>query len=751
MRRLLVVALVNVVFVVGTVLPAAATSPATATAGPVPVFAYFYQWFDTSSWDRAKNDYPLLGRYSSDDSEVLRGQVQTAKDAGISGFIVSWKSTEVNNRRLRNLVEIARAEDFHLAVIYQGLDFDRNPLPAQRVASDFRYFRDTFAADPVFRFRGRPLLIWSGTWKFSEPDVESAVAPVRADVDVLASEKTTEGYERVAGLFAGNAYYWSSVDPTSYPGFGQRLQEMADDVHAHKGLWIAPFAPGFDARMVGGSRAVDRRDGATLYEEYQAAVASSPDVLGLISWNEFSENTHVEPSERYGDRYVQLLEQLLDTPVADAAGDAAQDSSDSTGVAPAGLPVGPVRVAVTAGVALLLLAAVTWRRRRGGRHRGRHARHRVRTRTRRVRAAGTTSVVVMAVSTGCLGLTRPAPPAAAAQTPPAPPSPTLYFQGAQPVRDPSRIVIAAAGDIACAADPVGIRSEERNSPIRCQSAATADLVSAIGPDAVLTLGDHQYPDGSLERFRSGYDRTWGRFRAITHPVPGNHEYGTRGAQGYFDYFGPAAGSPKTGYYSYDLGPWHVVALNSECRHISGCAAGSAEERWLRADLAAHPAQCTLAYWHQARFSTGSHGSVRETAALWRALQDAGADLVLGGHDHDYERFAPLDADGTPGSAGIPSFVVGTGGDSYYRVHEPIPGREVALTSSPGVLQLTLTADGFEWAFRTVGPTPGGTVADAGAGGCRAPGAPGPVVPESLPAGPLPAGPVGTATSTKDTD
>jgi hypothetical protein len=279
------------------------------------------------------------------------------------------------------------------------------------------------------------------------------------------------------------------------------------------------------------------------------------------------------------------------------------------------------------------------------------------------------------------------------------------------------VVVATAGDIACAADPAGLKSEERNSRIRCQSAATADLVSALDTDAVLTLGDHQYPDGSLERFRAGYHQTWGRFLPITHPVPGNHEYGTSGARGYFDYFGPAAGSPEAGYYSYDLGSWHVVALNSECRHIGGCGAGSTQERWLREDLAAHAASCTLAYWHRPRFSTGSHGSGSETAALWRALDDAGADLVLSGHDHDYERFSALDADGVPSSTGMPSFVVGTGGDSYYRLHEPIVGQEVGITSSPGVLQLVLTPDGFEWSFHTVGPTPSGTVADSGVARC----------------------------------
>ena len=728
MRRFLAIALVGVVLVVGTGVPAGATTPEATTGqaarGPAPVFAYFYQWFDTASWDRAKSDYPLQGRYSSDDVEVLRGQVQTAKDAGITGFIVSWKSTEVNNRRLRSLIEVARAEDFSLAVIYQGLDFDRNPLPAQRVASDLRYFRDTFATDPVFRFRGRPLLIWSGTWRFSRADVESAVAPVRADVDVLASEKDTEGYARIADLVAGNAYYWSSVDPTRYQGFGQRLREMADLVHSRGGLWVAPFAPGFDARMVGGTRAVERRDGATLREEYAAAVGSSPDVLGLISWNEFSENTHVEPSEQFGDRYVQVLRDVLDAPVADAVGELAQDSSDGGGTGFAGLPVGPMRLVLVGAGGLVALAIVAWirRRRTAG---GRHSRGPGVQRRRRLRAVGTTLAVATA-ATGLVGLTGSAPASPSTPLPvsgpvlPAPAPPSRFFQGAQSVADPSRVVVASAGDIACAADPGGFKSEERNSPVRCQAEATAGLVDTIAPDAVLTLGDHQYPDGSLERFRAGYDRTWGRFVPITHPVPGNHEYGTSGAQGYFDYFGPRAGSPDAGYYSYDLGSWHVVALNSECRHIGGCEAGSAEERWLRDDLAAHPTACTLAYWHQARFSTGSHGSVSATAALWTVLQEAGADLVLSGHDHDYERFAPMDANGVPGPTGIPSFVVGTGGDSYYRLHEPIGGMEVGIATSPGVLELALTPDGYEWAFRTVGPTPAGTVADSGVARCSPP-------------------------------
>jgi hypothetical protein len=723
MRRLAAAVLMLTLLMVSAGSAAATpAAPPTDSAAPqapsaTPVLAYYYQWFDPSSWERAKTDYPVLGRYSSDDPEVMRQHVRQAKAAGLTGFIVSWKSTETNNRRLRALADVARTEAFTLAVIYQGLDFDRDPLPVQRVATDLRFFRDTFAKDPVFAVLGRPLVVWSGTWEFSHDDLATAVAPVRADMDVLASEKDMEGYTRVADVFRGNAYYWSSIDPTRYPDFGARLREMGDQVHRGGGIWLAPFAPGFDARLVGGTRAVDRRDGVTLREEYAAAVRSAPDVLGLISWNEFSENTHVEPSEQLGDRYLTVLGEVLRTPVPPVPAGTPQDPAlaapggDSSDGVASDSPVGLYRLLAVAGGALLALGIVSAMR---GRRRGRRAPPPDRTRSwwRRRTLVVLTTVVL------ALGVTATLSAVAVGAGPPPPPAPqTPHYQGRQPAADPSHVVIAAAGDIACAADPEGSASETENSPLRCQAAATADLVSEIEPDAVLTLGDHQYPDGSLARFRASYDLTWGRFAEITHPVVGNHEYGTRGAAGYFDYFGPSAGPREAGYYSYDLGAWHVVALNSECRRVGGCEAGSTQERWLRDDLAAHPASCVLAYWHRPRYSTGHHGDSAETSALWRALQDAGTDIVLSGHDHDYERFAPMNADGAQNPHGIRSFVVGTGGDSFYRLHSPTPGREIAIASAPGVLRLALTPDGYDWAFRTVGADPQGTVADSGTTRC----------------------------------
>jgi hypothetical protein len=187
-------------------------------------------------------------------------------------------------------------------------------------------------------------------------------------------------------------------------------------------------------------------------------------------------------------------------------------------------------------------------------------------------------------------------------------------------------VLVGAGDIAVYGSP----GDE----------ATAALLDGIA-GTVVTLGDNVYADGTPSEFANCYDPSWGRHKGRTKPAVGNHEYHTPGAAGYFGYFGPAAGDPSKGYYSYNLGAWHIVVLNSNCTYVGGCHAGSPQERWLRADLAAHPTTCTLAYWHHSRFSSGYQGSTAAVQSLWQALYAFGADIVLAGHDHSYERFAPI--------------------------------------------------------------------------------------------------------------
>ena len=283
---------------------------AAATQNPIPLLAYYYIWFDTNSWDRAKIDYPLLGRYASDDKAIMRQHVEWAKAAGINGFIVSWKSTDSLNRRLQSLVEVAHDENFRLGIIYEGLDVERKPLPADRIGSDLDAFISRYARDSAFALFGKPLVIWSGTWEFSAEDISRITMPRRDRLLLLASERNLEGYRRLKGSVDGNAYYWSSVNPDTYPSYAEKLAGMASAVHAEHGLWIAPAAPGFDARLIGGTTVVERKDGATLQRELNTAMGSDPDAIGLISWNEFSENTHIEPSVDNGRRYLDLLASL---------------------------------------------------------------------------------------------------------------------------------------------------------------------------------------------------------------------------------------------------------------------------------------------------------------------------------------------------------------------------------------------------------------------------------------------------------
>ena len=275
-------------------------------------------------------------------------------------------------------------------------------------------------------------------------------------------------------------------------------------------------------------------------------------------------------------------------------------------------------------------------------------------------------------------------------------------------------VIVAAGDIACGTGTT--------AGLPCRQAATAALIRTIAPAAVLPLGDNQYENATLADFNTYYGPTWGIYKAITRPAAGNHEYQTAGASGYFDYFngvgvqaGPA-GDRSKGYYSFNVEAWHLVALNSNCASIGGCGAGSPQEQWLRADLAANPAACTLAYWHHPRFSSGAAGNNSAMQPIWQALYDYGADLVLEGHDHEFERFGPQTATGALDLArGIRSFVVGTGGKDLRAFSTIRANSELRDNSSFGVLKLTLHAESYDWQFV---PVPGAPLADAGTAACQ---------------------------------
>jgi hypothetical protein len=265
-----------------------------------------------------------------------------------------------------------------------------------------------------------------------------------------------------------------------------------------------------------------------------------------------------------------------------------------------------------------------------------------------------------------------------------------------------------------AADPVIVGAGDIATCSNTSDEATANLLDTI-PGTVFTAGDNVYSDGTASEFTNCYNPSWGRHKARTRPAPGNHDYHTAGATGYYSYFGAAAGDPKKGYYSYDLGAWHVVVVNSNCSEVGGCQAGSAQEQWLRADLAAHPATCTLAYWHHPLFSSGQHGNDTEMRPIWQALYDARADVVVNGHDHDYERFAPQNPSGqADASRGIREFVVGTGGAGLRAVGSGIANSEVRNGVTNGVLKLTLHAGSYDWQFV---PVAGQTFTDSGTAAC----------------------------------
>jgi len=267
---------------------------------------------------------------------------------------------------------------------------------------------------------------------------------------------------------------------------------------------------------------------------------------------------------------------------------------------------------------------------------------------------------------------------------------------------PSAPVLVGAGDIAS-----------------CRSSgdeATARLLDRV-PGTVFTTGDNAYADGSTSDFEDCYRPSWGRHRSRTRPAPGNHDYHTPDATGYFRYFGSAAGDPAKGYYSYELGDWHVVVLNSNCSEIGGCHASSGQETWLRADLSRSRKSCTVAYWHHPFFTSGSrHEPSVEMLPIVRALYDHGAEIVVAGHNHNYERFAPQDPNGRFDPArGIRAFVAGTGGRSRYGFDETQPNSEVRNGDTYGLLKLTLRPDGYEWAFV---PEAGKTFTDAGSDRCH---------------------------------
>ena len=312
---------------------------------------------------------------------------------------------------------------------------------------------------------------------------------------------------------------------------------------------------------------------------------------------------------------------------------------------------------------------------------------------RRLPPAWRRVVMAMAVALVCIASLRcgadgpvgPTPPPSLPPGPPGPLPPAPF--------PPSAQVFVGAGDIAFCDN---------------NSAVTGRLADAAG-GVVFTLGDNAYFSGTRQEFRDCYEPTWGRMRDRTRPTAGNHEYASPGAQPYFEYFGTNAGDPSLGYYSFPLGAWHAVALNSNIP----VDAGSAQAAWLRRELTTNPSACTIAYWHHPLFTSGPNRDNPMMRDFWRILYEAGADVVLSAHDHLYERFGLQDPDGRPDPLrGIRQFIAGTGGAALYQFVTVRENSEVRI-SSFGVLKLTLMADSYQWEFMPVSGS-----GDSGTGRCH---------------------------------
>ncbi|HEX8080642.1 MAG TPA: DNRLRE domain-containing protein [Jatrophihabitans sp.] len=696
------------------------TAPAAAAEAPIRA-AFYYGWFpETEHW---RSQYtPTVGKYDSSDPAVVSTQVRQAKAAGLNAFISSWwGQATATDKRLPLLLDTAAAQGFKVMPYYEKEGFG-NPSAAQ-LESDLGYLAAKAAVSPSWqRVGGKPVL-----FVYNADDTTC---------DVTARWAAANQGRFYLNMKVMHGYRTCAVQPDSWHQYGpaSTIQNVLP--------WSSNVAPGFWRFDEAAPRLV--RDLATFKAALAEQVKSGAQWQLMTSWNEWGEGTGVESTVQFSQAYTDAMASAYNPPVVipDATGATLTSAADTyvksnTTGANYGLATTLQQNATSTATAVSYLrfaaptATVTKATLRLFSRSSGITRSKVfstsatwdeRTMTWANRPAlgaqvGTTGTLTagqwtvadvtsavrggvrsFGVTTGAtatryfdsreaanppqLVLEYGTAPTSPAPTSTAPTSPTPTSTA--PTTSP---VIAAVGDIACAPGyTVGSG---------CQHKAVADkIISDTAVSKVLALGDLQYESGALSAFLEVYDKSWGPLKSKTKPVPGNHEYQTSGAAGYYDYFGALAGDRTKGYYSFDVGAWHFVALNSE-RDIT---AGGAQVAWLKADLAAHPNKCVGALFHKPRWSSGTHGDHSSMAPFVQALYNAGAEVILSGHDHDYERFYPLNPSGVRDDArGIVQIVSGQGGKNHYAV----TGRSTTAAkdnTSHGYARLTLHPDSADVTF-----------------------------------------------------
>jgi len=653
LHRITIITLIVVNF--ATVMLAGAAPARADTQPSLPIrAAFYYPWFPEAwkqqSFNPFTNYTPTLGSYDGSSQTVIQQQIAAMQYGGIQAGIASWWG---QGSRTDNRIPVllqAAAGTNFRWSIYHENESEGDPS-VEQLTSDLTYLRDKYGNDPSFlRINGRFVVF---------------VYAAGNDACGMADrwkQANTVGAHVVLKVFSGYRDCASQPD-----GWHQYSPAVAVD---HQKGHSYAISPGFWQK---GKSVRLARDLNRWNQNIKDMVASGAPFQLITTFNEWGEGTSVESAQEWATSsgYGAYLDAL---------------HNNGNGVPAQPTTVPPTRTAQPTAT----FVPPTQTAQPTG------------TSVPPTQAAGPTSTPVAPT------LDIPNVPAGSPTASPLP-SPT----NTAPLNTTGDPAIGAAGDIAC--DPTSSSFNGGNGTSgSCRQKAVSDVMLNANLTAVLALGDIQYEDGVLSKYYESYDPSWGRLKNITRPVVGNHEYLTAGASGYFTYFGAAAGDPTKGYYSYDIGAWHIIALNSNCSKVGGCGAGSTQEQWLKADLAAHPNICTLAYWHHPKFSSGQHGSRSDYDVFWKALYAAGVEAVLNGHDHIYERFDPQNPGGAADPNGIQQFVVGTGGKNHTSIASVQPNSAARNTDTSGFLKLTLHAASYDWQFV---PESGKTFTESGTRNC----------------------------------